>query len=120
MVVASAAFPSHHPSKATLSMNQPPEGQDPQDYEYTETVIVQEDEEPRRDGYWHKMGGGSLTISVIVHGIFVIIALLIIWRPSFNGEDPPPEFLPGGGGGGGGGEQLALKKQRSVSHAQPS
>lgn len=100
-------------------MNPPPAGQDPQDVEYAETVYIEEDDHPRKQGYWHKMGGGSLTISVIVHGIFVIIALLIIWRPSFTVEDPPPEFLPGGGGGGGGGEKLALKKQRSVSHAQP-
>lgn len=100
-------------------MNQPADGQDPQEYDYTETVYVQQEEEqPKKTGYWHRMGGGSLTISVIVHGLFVVIALLIIWQETTK-TDPPPEFLPGGGGGGGGGEKLAMKKQRSVSHAQP-
>lgn len=99
-------------------MNQPTDGQPPQGHEYDEVVYVEEAPEPKRTGYWYRIGGGSLTISLIIHGIFVIVALLLIWRTSVNVE-PPPEFLPGGGGGGGGGEKLALKKQRSVSHAQP-
>jgi Prenyltransferase and squalene oxidase repeat len=99
-------------------MNQLPEGQQPPDYDFAETIVVQE-EEPRRQGYWYRMGGGSLTISIILHTVFVIIALLIIWQPTVTVIEPPPEFLPGGGGGGGGGEKLALKKQRTVTHAQP-
>ncbi len=99
-------------------MNQEPEGYDQLDHENIETVYVQQEEEPRRMGYWQTMGGGSLTISLIVHGVFVIIALLIIWR-NVETVDPQTEFLPGGGGGGGGGEKLAIKKQKSVTHAQP-
>lgn len=88
--------------------------------EYVETVVMEEEDGPRRQGYWHKMGGGSLTISVILHGIFVIVAIFLIWfNTSSNLTEPEIEFLPGGGGGGGGGEKLALKKQKSVTHAQP-
>jgi hypothetical protein len=99
-------------------MNQHSQGQHSDD-ESVETIYVQEEELPRKQGYWYKIGGGSLTVSLIVHGVFVIIALLIIWRTTDTSVDPPPEFLPGGGGGGGGGEKLALKKQRTVTHAQP-
>ncbi len=93
--------------------------EDPQNEYIHEVVYVKEEEAPRRHGYWHKVGGGSLFISILVHGILVVIALLIIWQTGGPKEEPPPEFLPGGGGGGGGGEKLALKKQKSVTHAQP-
>jgi hypothetical protein len=84
-----------------------------------ETVYVDEDG-PRSQGYWHKIGGGSLTISIMVHALFVVIAIFVIWWQVVPTQTvPPPDFLPGGGGGGGGGEKLALKKQRTVTHAQP-
>ncbi len=86
--------------------------------QYVDAPLYQ-DEEPKRTGYWHKIGGGSLTISIIVHAAFLILALLIIWRTS-NVVEEPPDFLPGGGGGGGGGEKhAAQKKMRSISQAQP-
>lgn len=85
----------------------------------TDIVVVRE-EPARREGYWHKMGGGSLTFSLLIHAIFVIVAILIIWQQAIpKTNDPPPDFLPGGGGGGGGGEKLALKKQRTLAHSQP-
>ena len=88
--------------------------------EIVETIYADGEEEPRKEGYWHKVGGGSLTISVMIHAIFIIIAIfLIIWQTNPNLTAPPPDFLPGGGGGGGGGEKMALKKQRTVTHAQP-
>ncbi|HEX2747663.1 MAG TPA: hypothetical protein VHM91_06675, partial [Verrucomicrobiales bacterium] len=73
-------------------MNQHPEGpQHHMDDEHVETVYVQEEELPPKRGYWYRIGGGSLTVSLIVHGVFVIIALLIIWRTTDNSADPPPE-----------------------------
>lgn len=93
-----------------------------QDYhnDDVETVIVEEHEEHKPQGYWHKIGGGSLTISIMVHAIFVIVAIFLIWwQVSPPLTAPPPDFLPGGGGGGGGGEKMALKKQRTVTHSQP-
>lgn len=73
-----------------------------------------------REGYWHKMGGGSLAISIIVHGIIIIVALLWLFPP-LPKEKEVVEFLPGGGGGGGGGaqEKLTQKRQRSVSQSMP-
>jgi len=105
-------------------MNQPPPGQDHHgDHyadEHVETVYVEDQEGPRKLGYWHKIGGGSLTVSIILHAVFAIVAIFLIF---FEFKAPPvapdPDFLPGGGGGGGGGEKMALKKQRTVTHSQP-
>ena len=74
----------------------------------------------RRSGLWQTLGGGSLTVSIMVHGLFVIIALLIIWRTVVEPAAVPAQFVPGGGGGGGIGEKKAAQKRRAVSHAQPS
>ena len=106
----------------TPNMNQDSQNypQDEHVEEIVETIYADGEEEPRKEGYWHKVGGGSLTISVMIHAIFIIIAIfLIIWQTNPNLTAPPPDFLPGGGGGGGGGEKMALKKQRTVTHAQP-
>ncbi len=100
-------------------MNQHPQDPLPPEDEYLEPVYVQEEPARRRQGYWHKIGGGSLSVSLLVHGVFILIAFLIIWQGTQPEKDPPPEFLPGGGGGGGGGEKLAVKKQQTISHAQP-
>jgi hypothetical protein len=101
-------------------MNQDPYNQDYHSDDAVETVFVEEHEEHKPRGYWYKIGGGSLTISIILHAVFVIVAIFLIW---FNVTPPltapPPDFMPGGGGGGGGGEKMALKKQRTVTHAQP-
>jgi hypothetical protein len=73
----------------------------------------------KREGYWRKLGGGSLTISIIVHAVVILVAILWIIQTT----KPEPEqvnFLPGGGGGGGGGEQkLAQKRQKAVSQSAP-
>ena len=49
--------------------------------------------------YWRRLGGGSLTISIVVHAIFLAIGLYWI----FAVIPPPPEkvvdFKPSGGGG---------------------
>jgi len=89
------------------------------DYELEGIIFVPQQGPPRRQGYWNRLGGGSLAVSIIVHGAFVIIALLIIWRTTVNVESVPFEFLPGGGRSGGGSDALAVKKRRAVSHAQP-
>jgi hypothetical protein len=95
----------------------PPEYQGYEEPQYYEATPAHEDRP--KTGYWHRLGGGSLSISIIVHALFLILALFIIWRTSNNVEEPP-DFLPGGGGGGGGGEKhAAQKKMRAVSHAQP-
>lgn len=82
--------------------------------EYVQTELPE-----KREGYWRKLGGGSLSISIIVHAVVILIAVLWI----IESQRPVKEevnFLPGGGGGGGGGEQkLAQKRQRAVSQSAP-
>lgn len=94
---------------------QPPQ---PQDYVQPEYIVV---EEPRRkEGYWHKMGGGSLMVSIIVHSVIGVIALFLVMPSLMQKEDPPPDFLPGGGGGGGGAQnKIQQKRQRAVANASP-
>src|SRR5688572_23758405 len=72
-----------------------------------------------RRSYWHRLGGGSLTVSVLVHAVFVIVAVLIIWRTTLPVNSWPEEFNPGGPKGAAGEEKQILKKQHAVSHAQP-
>lgn len=74
----------------------------------------------KREGYWRKVGGGSLAISLIVHGVLIIVAILWLFPPSFIAKEEP-NFLPGGGGGGGGGsqEKISQKRQRAVSQSMP-
>ena len=74
----------------------------------------------KREGYWRKLGGGSLTISIVLHLVVIIGAILWIMEQTLLTKEEPPQFLPGGGGGGGGGEQaMAQKKQRAISQSTP-
>ena len=54
---------------------------------------------PKKRSLWQKLGGTSLTVSVIFHGILVVIGLLWIYQIV-----TPPEkivdFMPTSGGGG--------------------
>lgn len=98
----------------------------PQDFEdpapdttgqgYHEPVVPAE----KREGYWRKVGGGSLAISIIVHGIIILVALLWFFPPGFIPKEEV-QFLPGGGGGGGGASQdkISQKRQRAVSQSMP-
>lgn len=86
--------------------------------------LLEEEEAPvKKTGfarYWEKMGGGSFTISVIVHVLFVVIALLIIWRTQTNTDPENIEFLSGGGGGTEGNTQINQKKQRMMVNRAPA
>ena len=83
------------------------------------------DEAPRRpDGpfmaYWRKVGGGSLTISLIVHALFLIAALLIIWTTSNAGPPEQIDFLSGGGGGTEGNTKINQKKRQMMVNRAPA
>ena len=73
-----------------------------------------------KEGYWRKVGGGSLFISIVVHGVIILAALLWYIQATVVVKEEV-DFLPGGGGGGGGGGQqkLAQKRQRAVSQSSP-
>ena len=64
--------------------------------------------------YWRRLGGGSLTISIIVHAI--LLALALIWV--FAIIPPPPEkevdFKPSGGGGNPNANKNQQKKQAQM------
>ncbi len=93
--------------------------EDPNEYQEFPEHHVPLDLPEKREGYWRKLGGGSLTISIIVHAVVILVAILWIIQTT----KPEPEqvnFLPGGGGGGGGGEQKqAQKRQKAVSQSAP-
>jgi hypothetical protein len=64
--------------------------------------------------YWRKVGGGSLTISLIVHAVFLILALLWVWE-SIPKEKREVPFLGQSGGGGNPNRETMSKKRASMS-----
>lgn len=90
----------------------------------TEDEILTEEEAPVKKGpfarYWEKIGGGSFAISVVVHAVFIVIALLIIWKTQTNTDPDNIEFLSGGGGGTEGNTQINQKKQRMMVNRAPA
>jgi hypothetical protein len=92
--------------------------------EVVEEVIVEEEGAPQPKGpfarYWDKVGGGSFTISLIVHGVFVVIALLIIWQNTSYKEPENIEFLSGGGGGTEGNTAINKKMSRMMANKAPA
>ncbi len=90
----------------------------------TDPEIIEGEEEEAPKGpfarYWERVGGGSFTISVLVHAIFAIIALLIIWRVNQFQDPENIEFLSGGGGGTDGNTQIQKQKQRMMVNRAPA
>ncbi|MES2996697.1 MAG: hypothetical protein V4733_07800 [Verrucomicrobiota bacterium] len=57
--------------------------------------------QPKKNSFWRKLGGGSLTISIIVHAILLLVAaFLIIWTIPADPDPKKVDFMPSGGGGG--------------------
>ncbi len=85
-----------------------------------------EESSPRRKSkfarYWEKSGGGSLMVSIVVHGILVVIAVLWLWKTATTAEkDPVVEFLPGGGGGQDGAKPEKVRmQQKSMQKTAPA
>jgi hypothetical protein len=67
-----------------------------------------------KQSYWRRLGGGSLTISIVVHAI--LLALALVWV--FAIIPPPPEkvvdFKPSGGGGNPNANKNQQKKQAQM------
>jgi hypothetical protein len=75
----------------------------------------------KKQGYWHRMGGGSLMVSLAVHGVFILIAIFLITLSYLDTKkEEPVDFLPGGGGGGKSNQATMDTKRRSVAMAQPA
>ena len=61
-----------------------------------------------------KLGMGSFMVSMLVHIIFIILAIFFIFRWIKPPEEPLPDFIPGGGGGGGQNGEVAHKIKTSM------
>jgi len=69
---------------------------------------------PKKRGFWQKVGGGSLTVSILFHVILLVIGLFWI----FKIIPPPPEktvdFMPPSGGGGSPSSDTKSNQRRAV------
>jgi hypothetical protein len=73
---------------------------------------------PRKRGFWEKLGGVSLTISVIFHVILLAVGLVIVFEVI---EEPEKtvDFMPPSGGGGSPASEAKTQKHR-VQMMQPN
>ncbi|MFD0894344.1 hypothetical protein KBB96_06765 [Luteolibacter ambystomatis] len=77
--------------------------------------------EPPPNSVWRKLGGGSLSISIVVHAILLSIG--VVWIFQVVPEKPPADidFIPRGGGGGTPGvkSEIAQHKRATMMSATP-
>ncbi|MFD0893987.1 hypothetical protein KBB96_11230 [Luteolibacter ambystomatis] len=67
-----------------------------------------------RQSLWRKLGGGSLSISLIVHAILLCLGVFWIFQ-IMPEEKTDVDFMPKGGGGGSPGvKEISNKKQRAT------
>ena len=93
--------------------------------EDTDIEYIEQEEEQAPKGpfarYWERVGGGSFTVSLLLHVAFVIIAIfLILFDPMGALTKPDPDFLSGGGGGTDGNTQIQKQKQRMMMNRAPA
>jgi hypothetical protein len=72
--------------------------------------------------FWKKLGGGSLSISLIIHGVILAVGLIFIIQVIPAPKKPPVDFMPSSGGGGDPSTSSKVKsKQRTkaMSSAAP-
>ncbi|QUE51981.1 hypothetical protein KBB96_03615 [Luteolibacter ambystomatis] len=71
-------------------------------------------EQEKKNSVWRKLGGGSLSVSIIVHAILLAIGVFWIFQV-IPDKTPDPDFMPKGGGGGSPGvKEINNKKQRAT------
>jgi hypothetical protein len=74
---------------------------------------------PPKRSIWQKLGAGSLSISIIIHGILVLIGLIIVVKIIPPEEEKKVDFMPKSGGGGSPSAQSQAQKHR-VQMTQPN
>jgi hypothetical protein len=52
-----------------------------------------------KTSFWRKLGGGSLSVSLIVHGVILAAGLVLIIQVIPQPKTPPPDIDPSGRGG---------------------
>lgn len=111
--------PSSFPSGSNFDANQ-----DLQNLQFGDGEIGHGDEfavipARKKESYLRRIGGGSLTLSILVHVIFILIALFLIKFVADSKKEEPPDFLPGGGGGGKSNNAKVAQKKKAISMNSP-
>ena len=70
--------------------------------------------------YWERIGGGSFTISLLVHAAIIALAVLVIYKSAREEEKVEIDFLSGGGGGTQGETKINQKKQQMMVNKAPA
>jgi hypothetical protein len=74
---------------------------------------------PAARSFWRSLGGGSLSISLILHGILLAIGVVWVFQIIPAEPDKVVDFMPASGGGGSGASEVKVK-QRQEKLAQPN
>lgn len=99
-------------------MSAPPELPPAEESDPAMDLPAPEHLEPANNSWWHRIGGGSLTVSIIIHALVILLAILIV-RTVYTPPKETIEFLPGGGGGGKGSEARLAQRQRAATMSAP-
>jgi hypothetical protein len=75
---------------------------------------------PKKNSFWRKLGGGSLTVSIIVHAILLALAAIWIIRIIPPPKEKIVDFMPAGGGGGNPASQERSLQKQKASVMKPS
>ncbi|MES2659299.1 MAG: hypothetical protein V4689_11835 [Verrucomicrobiota bacterium] len=67
---------------------------------------------PPKRSFWQKLGGGSLTISLLFHVILLAIAVIWVLQIIPAEQEKVVDFAPRSGGGGSPASEVQAKKQR--------
>jgi hypothetical protein len=84
--------------------------QDPNSDHFSEGIHPVEEAKP---SFWRKLGGGSLSISILIHSVLLMIGIVWVYQVLPKQEEPVVDFMPAGGGGGTPGEQVTQQKKRA-------
>lgn len=68
--------------------------------------------------FWQRIGGGSLTISILIHAILLIVALLWVFQ-IVRPPEKTVDFMPASGGGGSPASESAASKHQ-IRMSQPN
>src|SRR6478736_2257121 len=70
--------------------------------------------EKKRGSLMQRLGLGAFTISLIVHGVFILLAIFFLYKWIAPPTEKVEQFVPGGGGGGNNGAEASHKIQKQM------
>jgi len=73
-------------------------------------------DDSRKNSFWRKLGGGSLSISIMVHSIILVLGIFWIFQ-IIPQKEQEVDFMPKGGGGGqpGAKSETNMKKRATMT-----